>query len=58
MQHRVPREELDARLDALRAALTREEPGWQMAVLNDKISMYYFTGTMQVGAFVVTPESA
>ncbi len=58
MQHRVPREELDARLDALRAALTREEPGWQMAILNDKISMYYFTGTMQVGAFVVTPESA
>ncbi|MCI8880529.1 MAG: aminopeptidase P family protein [Clostridiaceae bacterium] len=58
MSHKVPKDELDARLAALRAALTQADPAWQMAILGDKISMYYFTGTMQVGAFVVTPDSA
>ncbi len=58
MPHKVPKEELDARLSALRAALAQDDPGWQMAILNHKISMYYFTGTMQVGALVVTPDSA
>ncbi len=58
MPHRVPKEELNDRLIRLRAALSQQDPGWQMAILHDKISMYYFTGTMQVGAFVVTPDSA
>lgn len=58
MSHKVPKEELDARLAALRAALAQDDPGWQMAILNNKISMYYFTGTMQDGALAVTPDSA
>lgn len=58
MPHRVPKDELDRRLAALRAGLFAEDPDWRMAILNNKISMYYFTGTMQEGALVVTPESA
>ena len=58
MQHRIPKEELETRLAALRAALTQQDPAWQMVILHDKISMYYYTGTMQVGAFVATPDSA
>ena len=50
MQHRIPKEELETRLAALRAALTQQDPAWQMVILHDKISMYYYTGTMQVGA--------
>lgn len=58
MQHQIPKEELETRLAALRAALTQQDPAWQMVILHDKISMYYYTGTMQVGAFVATPDSA
>lgn len=58
MPHKVPKKELDARLSALRAALTQDDPGWEMAILNNKISMYYFTGTMQEGSLVVTPAAA
>lgn len=55
---RVPREELENRLTRLREALDRQEPGWQMAVITDKLDMYYFTGTMQEGAFIVRPQDA
>ena len=55
---RVPREELENRLGRLREALTRQDPDWQMAVITDKLDMYYFTGTMQEGAFLVRPQDA
>lgn len=58
MPHKIPKKELDARLAALRAALAQDDPGWEMAILNHKITMYYFTGTMQEGSLVVTPDSA
>ena len=55
---RVPREELENRLARLREALSRQDPAWQMAVITDKLDMYYFTGTMQEGAFLVRPQDA
>lgn len=55
---RVPREELDRRLEQLRRALTQEDPGWQLAVVTEKTSMYYYTGTMQEGAYLVRPQDA
>lgn len=55
---RVPQEELQGRLERLRAALTAQDPSWQMAVVSDKLDMYYFTGTMQEGAFLVRPQDA
>lgn len=55
---RVPREELENRLERLRETLAQQDPGWQMAVITDKLDMYYFTGTMQEGAFMVRPQDA
>lgn len=55
---RVPREELDSRLTALRARLTAADPGWRLALVNNKVNMYYLTGTMQEGVLSITPEEA
>lgn len=52
---RVPREELEARLQRFRAAMDAADPQWQMAVISDKLDMYYFTGTMQDGALIIRP---
>lgn len=55
---RVPKEELQNRLARLRSALTAQDPDWEMAAISDKLDMYYFTGTMQEGAFLVRPQDA
>ena len=52
---RVPREELEARLQRFRSAMDAADPQWQMAVISDKLDMYYFTGTMQDGALIIRP---
>ena len=53
---RVPLAELQTRLANFRAAMDEQHPGWQMALVNDKVNMYYFTGTMQEGALVIRPQ--
>lgn len=55
---RVPRQELEARLAALRARLTAADPGWQLALVNSKVNMYYLAGTMQDGVLTITPDEA
>ena len=37
--NQVPKSELDARLAALRAALSDRDPGWEIALINNKISL-------------------
>ena len=54
----VPAAELNARLDRLRCAMTEKDPAWSMLLLDNTLDMYYFTGTMQDGALVVTPDQA
>ena len=54
----VPAGELNARLSRLRAALAQHDPAWSMTILDNKIDLYYFTGTMQDGALIVTPDQA
>ena len=54
----VPADELSARLDRLRHAMAQRDPAWSMMILDNKIDLYYFTGTMQEGALVITPEQA
>ena len=54
----VPAAELTVRLDRLRQAMTEKDPAWSMLLLDNKLDMYYFTGTMQEGALIVTPEQA
>ena len=44
---RVPLKELTNRLDSFRRVMTERDPAWKMAVITDKIDMYYFAGTMQ-----------
>ena len=56
--NQVPKSELDARLAALRAALSDRDPAWEIALINNKISLYYLTGTMQDGVLVITPDAA
>ncbi len=55
---KVPGAELSRRLAAFRRGMEQRHPGWTIALLNHKVSMYYFTGTMQDGVFAVTPEHA
>ena len=52
---RVPLKELTNRLDSFRRVMTERDPAWKMAVITDKIDMYYFAGTMQDGAFIIRP---
>ena len=54
----VPASELEARLAKFRQAMDKENPGWEMAVINHKIAMYYFAGTMQDGALIIRPQDA
>lgn len=54
----VPADELSARLDHLRHTMTQRDPAWSMIILDNKIDLYYFTGTMQEGALVITPDKA
>lgn len=54
----VPADELSARLTRLRCAMSQRDPDWSMIILDNKIDLYYFTGTMQEGALVVTPQQA
>ena len=46
----VPASELEARLEKFHRLMDEMHPGWEMAAVNHKIAMYYFTGTMQEGA--------
>lgn len=54
----IPAGELTARLSRLRDAMSSQYPNWSMILLENKIDLYYFTGVMPEGVFVVTPEEA
>lgn len=54
----VPARELENRLLAFRQAMDKAHPGWEMAAINHKIAMYYFTGTMQEGVLLIRPQDA
>lgn len=54
----VPAHEILRRLDGLRARLSAADPGWRMALVSQKINLYYLTGTLQDGVVVLTPDTA
>ena len=54
----VPAAELEARLLKFRQAMDAKHPGWEMAAVNHKVAMYYFTGTMQEGVLLIRPQDA
>lgn len=54
---RVPLAELQARISKFRAVMDRDFPGWEIAIVNNKVNMYYFAGTMQDGVLVIRPRT-
>ena len=54
----VPAAELEARLLKFRQVMDAKHPGWEMAAVNHKVAMYYFTGTMQEGVLLIRPQDA
>jgi len=56
MSYKVPREELNNRIDRLCQALDAHDPGWQTALITNRVNQYYLTGTMQDGLLVLQKE--
>ena len=54
----VTASELEARLERFRRAMDAAHPGWEMAAVNHKVAMYYFTGTIQEGVLLIRPQDA
>lgn len=54
----VPASELETRLERFRRAMDAAHPGWEMAAVNNKVAMYYFTGTIQEGVLLIRPQDA
>lgn len=54
----VPASELAARLAKFRLALSAKDDAWQMAIVTNKLSLYYFTGVMHDGVLVILPDAA
>ena len=55
---RVPAPELEQRLANFRKLMDVQHPGWEMFATNYKITMYYFTGTIEDGVLIIRPEDA
>jgi len=53
MFNKVPRTELDDRMQRLRARLDRDSPNWRLLIVVSKINQFYLTGTMQDGMVIV-----
>lgn len=54
----VPASELRNRLEGIRSRLSAADPTWQLALISQKINLYYLTGTLQEGVVLLTPDSA
>lgn len=53
MIKKVPKDELQSRMNRFRANMDRQQPDWQLAVIFTKVNQYYFTGTMQDGMLFI-----
>lgn len=58
MQTLPSKQELDERLTRFRAAMDRENPDWDTAIVIGKVNQYYFTGTMQDGILLIKKNGA
>ena len=52
----IPKSELNNRLLKFRNRLDSNHSGWQVAVITQKVSIYYLTGTMASGALWITSD--
>jgi Xaa-Pro aminopeptidase len=53
MFKKVPSYELTNRLDRFRQIMDDQHPTWELAVIFSKINLFYLTGTMQEGMFLI-----
>ncbi|MEG6523559.1 M24 family metallopeptidase [Desulfotomaculum sp. 1211_IL3151] len=53
MKSKVPFTELQARMKRFRDKMKVSNPDWEIAVVINKINLYYFTGTMQDGLLMI-----
>lgn len=53
MFKKVPAAELESRLIRFRKLMEARNNGWEMAVIINKINLYYFTGSMQEGMLII-----
>ena len=53
MFQKVPRQELDTRLNAIRKRMDQDHPDWQLLAVFNKVNQFYFTGTMQDGMVLI-----
>ncbi len=53
MFNKVPRAELDDRMQRLRRRLERDNPDWRLLIVISKINQFYLTGTMQDGMVII-----
>ncbi|MDD1690205.1 MAG: Xaa-Pro peptidase family protein [Methanoregula sp.] len=54
---KVPLTELEDRLKRFRVRMDQKQSGWEMAAITGKVSLYYFTGTMQDGLLLIPQGS-
>lgn len=50
---KTPYSELESRMKRFRAVMDEHNPGWEMAVVFNKVNLYYFTGTMPEGMLLI-----
>jgi Xaa-Pro dipeptidase len=53
MFNKVPYSELEQRLIKFRMVMDAHHPSWELAMIFNKINLYYFTGTMQEGMLII-----
>ncbi|HLO60485.1 MAG TPA: Xaa-Pro peptidase family protein [Bacteroidales bacterium] len=53
---KTPLSELTSRINRFRQLMNVHNEGWKMAAIFSKINLFYFTGTMQDGMLLITPE--
>ncbi|MGC8825089.1 MAG: M24 family metallopeptidase [Bacteroidales bacterium] len=53
---RVPRQELDARMQRFIGQMDKDCAGWQYAIIISKTNLYYFTGTRQEGMLIIPAD--
>ncbi|NLI58192.1 MAG: aminopeptidase P family protein, partial [Clostridium sp.] len=51
---KVPLNELKSRMERFRRIMDEQnDASWEMAVIFNKVNLYYFTGTMQEGMLLI-----
>jgi Xaa-Pro aminopeptidase len=55
---KVPRTELDSRMQRLRQRLKQDCPDWRLLIVTSKINQFYLTGTMQDGLVLIPRDTA